>query len=173
MPISLTMPRLSDTMEAGTVIRWNVKEGDKVRSGDVVADIETDKATMEMQCFDDGTVSKLLVEPGKQVPVGTPIAMIEVKGPDGKSCASLAVFPTATIARAESLRMRVPIEGGFWVTLSAPIGGVVEWLRSLQVQAVSVVNATPSNGPSCVLGLDFIEWVKKVEAQQQQAPQQQ
>ena len=59
------------------------------------------------------------------------------------------------------------------MTLSAPIGGVVEWLKSLQVQAVSVVNATPSNGPSCVLGLDFIEWVKKVEAQQQQAPQQQ
>jgi pyruvate dehydrogenase E2 component (dihydrolipoamide acetyltransferase) len=50
MPIELTMPRLSDTMEAGTVIKWNVKEGDSVRSGSVLADIETDKATMEMQC---------------------------------------------------------------------------------------------------------------------------
>lgn len=85
MPISLTMPRLSDTMEVGTVIRWNVKEGDKVRSGDVVADIETDKATMEMQCFDDGTVARLLVEPGKQVAVGTPIAVIAAKGEDPAS----------------------------------------------------------------------------------------
>jgi hypothetical protein len=57
------------------------------------------------------------------------------------------------------------------VTLSAPIGGVVEWLKSLQVQAVSVVNSTPSTGPSCVLGVDFIDWVKKVEAQQQQQQQ--
>ena len=54
MPIEITMPRLSDTMEAGTVIKWNVKEGDAVKSGSVVADIETDKATMEMQCFDGG-----------------------------------------------------------------------------------------------------------------------
>jgi pyruvate dehydrogenase E2 component (dihydrolipoamide acetyltransferase) len=100
MPISLTMPRLSDTMEAGTVIRWNVKEGDKVRSGDVVADIETDKATMEMQCFDDGTVSKLLVEPGKQVPVGTPIAMIEVKGEVGGAPAPAAPPPVAVPAAA-------------------------------------------------------------------------
>ena len=100
MPISLTMPRLSDTMEAGTVIRWNVKEGDKVRSGDVVADIETDKATMEMQCFDDGTVSKLLVEPGKQVPVGTPIAMIEVKGEVGGAAVPVAPAPVAAPAAA-------------------------------------------------------------------------
>jgi pyruvate dehydrogenase E2 component (dihydrolipoamide acetyltransferase) len=82
MPIELTMPRLSDTMEAGTVIKWNVKEGDSVKSGAVVADIETDKATMEMPCFDDGRIAALLVEPGKQVKVGTPIAIIAVDGED-------------------------------------------------------------------------------------------
>jgi len=76
------MPRLSDTMEVGTVIKWNVKEGDKVRSGDVLADIETDKATMEMQCFDDGTMAKIVVEAGRQVKVGTLIAMIAAKGED-------------------------------------------------------------------------------------------
>ena len=107
MPISLTMPRLSDTMEAGTVIRWNVKEGDKVRSGDVVADIETDKATMEMQCFDDGTVSRLLVEPGKQVPVGTPIAMIEVKGEVGGAAAPAAPAPV-TVPAAAAVPASVP-----------------------------------------------------------------
>jgi len=82
MPIELTMPRLSDTMEAGTVIKWNVKEGDPVRSGSVVADIETDKATMEMQCFDDGRLAAILVEPGKQVKVGTTIALIALEGED-------------------------------------------------------------------------------------------
>jgi len=82
MPIELTMPRLSDTMEAGTVIKWNVKEGDSVRSGSVLADIETDKATMEMQCFDDGKLAAILVEPGKQVKVGTAIALIALEGED-------------------------------------------------------------------------------------------
>ena len=85
MPIELTMPRLSDTMEAGTVIKWNVKEGDPVRSGSVLADIETDKATMEMQCFDDGKLAAILVEPGKQVKVGTTIALIALEGEDPAS----------------------------------------------------------------------------------------
>ncbi|MFM2163575.1 MAG: Dihydrolipoyllysine-residue acetyltransferase component of pyruvate dehydrogenase complex, partial [Planctomycetota bacterium] len=66
----------------GTVIKWNVKEGDSVRSGSVLADIETDKATMEMQCFDDGKLAAILVEPGKQVKVGTAIALIALEGED-------------------------------------------------------------------------------------------
>lgn len=70
------MPRLSDTMESGTIVRWNVKEGDAVKSGMVVADIETDKATMEMPVFDDGKILKLLVPAGQQVKVGTQIALI-------------------------------------------------------------------------------------------------
>ncbi|MCA9289411.1 MAG: biotin/lipoyl-binding protein, partial [Phycisphaerales bacterium] len=57
MPIEVTMPRLSDTMEQGTVVKWNVKPGDTVSPGDVLADIETDKATMELQSFDDGVVA--------------------------------------------------------------------------------------------------------------------
>lgn len=80
MPIDVTMPRLSDTMEAGTVVRWHVKEGDAVTSGAVVADIETDKATMEMQVFDDGTIAKILVPEGKSVSVGTKIAEIAGEG---------------------------------------------------------------------------------------------
>ena len=61
MPISVTMPRLSDTMEAGTIVRWNVKEGDEVTSGQVVADIETDKATMEMPVFETFLKSTLFM----------------------------------------------------------------------------------------------------------------
>ncbi|MDG1898372.1 MAG: dihydrolipoamide acetyltransferase family protein [Phycisphaerales bacterium] len=80
MSIEVTMPRLSDTMEAGTIIQWNVGVGDEVASGDVLADIETDKATMEMQAFDDGVIAGLLVEAGKQVPVGTTIAVLAEDG---------------------------------------------------------------------------------------------
>ncbi|MFZ9692926.1 MAG: biotin/lipoyl-containing protein, partial [Phycisphaerales bacterium] len=77
MAIELTMPRLSDTMESGTIIKWNVKEGDPVSAGDVVADVETDKATMEMQVYDDGKVSRIVVPEGKTVAVGTLIAVID------------------------------------------------------------------------------------------------
>src|SRR5204862_6644803 len=80
MPIEVTMPRLSDTMQQGTIVKWNVKEGQKVKSGDVVADIETDKATMELQSFDDGTVAKLAVAEGQAVPVGTVIMMLAGAG---------------------------------------------------------------------------------------------
>jgi pyruvate dehydrogenase E2 component (dihydrolipoamide acetyltransferase) len=80
MPIEITMPRLSDTMQQGTVVRWNVKEGQKVASGDVIADIETDKATMELQSFDEGTVAALSVPEGQTVPVGTVIAMLAGEG---------------------------------------------------------------------------------------------
>jgi len=80
MSIEITMPRLSDTMEQGTVIKWHVKEGDAVRSGDIVADIETDKATMELQTFDDGTVAKFLASEGQTVPIGAPICILAEEG---------------------------------------------------------------------------------------------
>ena len=98
MPIEITMPRLSDTMEAGTVIKWNVKEGDSVKSGSVVADIETDKATMEMQCFDDGRMAAILVEPGRQVKVGTTIALVALEGEDLATVKSGGVKKTAPAA---------------------------------------------------------------------------
>ncbi len=82
MASEITMPRLSDTMQAGTIVRWAVKEGQKIKSGDLLADIETDKATMEQQSFDDGTVAHLAVAAGANVPVGTLIAVIAGAGED-------------------------------------------------------------------------------------------
>jgi len=76
MPIEITMPRLSDTMERGMIIKWNVKEGDAVSAGDNVADIETDKAIMEMQVFDDGRMARIVVPEGEMVEVGTLIAVL-------------------------------------------------------------------------------------------------
>ncbi len=76
MPIEITMPRLSDTMEEGTLLRWHKQLGDVISSGDVLADIETDKATMELQSFDDGIFSKIFVQEGEKVEVGKVIAML-------------------------------------------------------------------------------------------------
>jgi pyruvate dehydrogenase E2 component (dihydrolipoamide acetyltransferase) len=80
MPIEVTMPRLSDTMEQGTVVKWNVKQGDKVKSGDVLADIETDKATMELQSYDDGVVASLAIPEGQTVKVGSVILVLAGAG---------------------------------------------------------------------------------------------
>jgi len=83
MAIEIFMPALSPTMEKGTLAKWLVKEGDKVESGDVIAEIETDKATMEVESIDDGTVAKILVAEGTdEVPVGKLIALLAEEGED-------------------------------------------------------------------------------------------
>lgn len=94
MPINVTMPRLSDTMEQGTVVKWNVKPGDRVAAGQVIADIETDKATMELQSFDTGTVASIASPEGKPVPVGTIILVIAKDGEDASAGASAAPATT-------------------------------------------------------------------------------
>src|SRR5437868_15483225 len=87
MPIEVLMPALSPTMEKGNLAKWHKKEGDTVKSGDVIAEIETDKATMEVESADEGTLGKILVPEGtNDVAVNTPIAMILV---DGESSAAL------------------------------------------------------------------------------------
>ena len=83
MTTELTMPALSPTMEEGTLAKWLVKEGDKVVSGDILAEIETDKATMEFEAVDEGTIAKILVPEGTDgVKVGTVIALIAGEGED-------------------------------------------------------------------------------------------
>ncbi|MEE8633890.1 MAG: pyruvate dehydrogenase complex E1 component subunit beta [Methyloceanibacter sp.] len=77
MPTEILMPALSPTMEEGTLVKWHVKEGDTVQTGDVIAEIETDKATMEVEALDDGKIDKLLVPEGTEhIPVNRPIAML-------------------------------------------------------------------------------------------------
>jgi pyruvate dehydrogenase E2 component (dihydrolipoamide acetyltransferase) len=91
MPIELKMPALSPTMEEGTLAKWLVKEGDEVKSGDILAEIETDKATMEFEAVDEGTVAKILVPEGSEgVKVGAPIAILAGEGEDAKAAASAA-----------------------------------------------------------------------------------
>ena len=80
MAVEITMPRLSDTMEQGTIVSWNVTEGDEVSAGDVLGDIETDKATMELQNFEDGTVAMIALDEGKTVEVGALMAVLDEEG---------------------------------------------------------------------------------------------
>jgi pyruvate dehydrogenase E2 component (dihydrolipoamide acetyltransferase) len=83
MPINITMPALSPTMEEGNLAKWLVKEGDKVKSGDVIAEIETDKATMEVEAVDEGTVAKIVVPAGTEgVKVNALIAVLAEEGED-------------------------------------------------------------------------------------------
>ncbi|MBB4290502.1 pyruvate dehydrogenase E2 component (dihydrolipoamide acetyltransferase) [Rhizobium leguminosarum] len=89
MPINITMPALSPTMEEGNLSKWLVKEGDTVKSGDVIAEIETDKATMEVEAVDEGTVAKLVVAAGTEgVKVNALIAILAADGEDVAAAAS-------------------------------------------------------------------------------------
>ncbi|MGJ8635349.1 MAG: dihydrolipoamide acetyltransferase family protein [Phycisphaerales bacterium] len=98
MAINITMPRLSDTMEQGTVVKWHVNEGDTISSGDVIADIETDKATMELESFDDGTVASLAIGEGEKINVGESIVIL---AEDGESKED-AIASVGSSAPAES-----------------------------------------------------------------------
>ena len=97
MPINILMPALSPTMEKGNLAKWLKKEGDKVKSGDVIAEIETDKATMEVEAVDEGTIAKILVPEGTQdVPVNDVIAVLAGDGEDVKAAgASAGAKPAA------------------------------------------------------------------------------
>src|SRR5512146_3257032 len=101
MAIELKMPALSPTMEEGTLAKWLVKEGDSVKSGDILAEIETDKATMEFEAVDEGVISQILVAEGTDgVKVGTVIAMIQ--GEDEGAAPAKAARTPPTTAKAEA-----------------------------------------------------------------------
>jgi pyruvate dehydrogenase E2 component (dihydrolipoamide acetyltransferase) len=102
MPINILMPALSPTMEKGNLAKWLKKEGDKVKSGDVIAEIETDKATMEVEAVDEGTIAKILVPEGTQdVPVNDVIAIMAGDGEDVKAAgAGAAPAPKPAAAPA-------------------------------------------------------------------------
>src|SRR4051794_9508940 len=89
MPINILMPALSPTMEKGNLARWLKKEGDQVKAGDVIAEIETDKATMEYESIDDGVLAKIVVPEGTQdVAVNQLIAVLAREGEDPKAAAA-------------------------------------------------------------------------------------
>lgn len=82
MAIVIDMPKLSDTMSEGVIAKWNVKEGDEVKTGDIIAEVETDKATMDVEVFDGGTILKIIAKEGEAVPLGGLMAIIGKPGED-------------------------------------------------------------------------------------------
>ena len=106
MPIELKMPALSPTMEEGTLAKWLVKEGDDVKSGDILAEIETDKATMEFEAVDEGKIAKILVPEGTDgVKVGQPIALLAA---DGETVSDVPAAPPVKEERAPKADAHVP-----------------------------------------------------------------
>src|SRR5262245_22572015 len=102
MPINILMPALSPTMEKGNLAKWLKKEGDKIAPGDVIAEIETDKATMEVEAADEGVLAKIVVPEGTaDVPVNELIAVLAGEGEDVKAAASAAAPTGAAAAGAK------------------------------------------------------------------------
>jgi pyruvate dehydrogenase E1 component beta subunit len=113
MPIELKMPALSPTMEEGTLSKWLVKEGDTVKSGDVLAEIETDKATMEFEAVDEGTIAKIVIAEGTDgVKVGAVIALIAEEGEDASAVSAPAAKAEAPAAAPAEASAEIPGEGG-------------------------------------------------------------
>ena len=108
MPLTIEMPKLSDTMTEGTLVKWRKKPGDKVEMGDVLAEIETDKATMEMEAFDDGTLAEVYVQEGEKVAVGQKIAMLALAGDKPGDLAAAPAPAKKTAAAAEKTPAPAP-----------------------------------------------------------------
>jgi pyruvate dehydrogenase E2 component (dihydrolipoamide acetyltransferase) len=124
MPIELLMPALSPTMTEGKLAKWSKKEGDPVKAGDVIAEIETDKATMEFESIDDGTMGKILVPEGAEnIAVNQPIAILLEEGEDKSALAELAKAP---MKKAESppadVKPHVPPKPAAAPVAEAPAG---------------------------------------------------
>jgi pyruvate dehydrogenase E2 component (dihydrolipoamide acetyltransferase) len=171
MPINIEMPKLSDTMTEGTLVSWRKKAGDTVEIGDIIAEIETDKATMEMEAFDEGTIVELLVEEGTKAPVGAVLAIIaeededvSVTTPAAAPAASATKTPavaapvaaagtTATVAadgsrlRVSPLARKIAAEKGVDLTSvhgSGPNGRIVK----SDVESAKAAPATPAAAPA-------------------------
>ena len=133
MPIEILMPALSPTMTEGNLAKWHVKEGDEVASGDVIAEIETDKATMEVEAVDEGTVGKILIEEGSEgVAVNTLIALLLEEGEDASALDSASTPQPAPVPAAKTP------EPAAETPTAAPA----------PVEAPAKAEAAPSSGPN-------------------------
>ncbi|MDG1340974.1 MAG: pyruvate dehydrogenase complex E1 component subunit beta [Paracoccaceae bacterium] len=139
MATEILMPALSPTMEEGTLAKWMVKEGDTVSSGDILAEIETDKATMEFEAVDEGTIGKILIAEGTEgVAVNTAIAVLLEEGDDASAIDSVASAP-APVATAEPAAPVAPS------VAAAPAPVVVDatpdWAEGTEVKSTTVREA--------------------------------
>ena len=109
MPVEILMPALSPTMEEGTLAKWLVKEGDTVTSGQVIAEIETDKATMEFEAVDEGTIGKIVIAEGTEgVKVNTLIAVLLEEGESASDIGTAKPAATTATATADTAKAEAP-----------------------------------------------------------------
>jgi pyruvate dehydrogenase E2 component (dihydrolipoamide acetyltransferase) len=144
MPTNILMPALSPTMEKGNLARWLKKEGDKIKSGDVIAEIETDKATMEYEAVDEGTLAKIVVPEGTQdVAVNSVIAVLAGDGEDVKAVSSAAQKSAAKESAPHPAPLAPPSPKGGGI--SAPVAQPYPSPRSGEAGAAK---AAPGGGPT-------------------------
>jgi pyruvate dehydrogenase E2 component (dihydrolipoamide acetyltransferase) len=138
MPILIEMPKLSDTMTEGTLVKWHVKPGDTVEVGDVIADVETDKATMEMEAFDDGTIHQILIAEGSKVAIGEKLAILLEEGEDASSVGKepAAKAPAAAAAPAAPETAPAP-------SASAPVSAPAAPAPAAAKTATGRIKASP------------------------------
>ena len=117
MPVNITMPQLSDTMSEGTLVKWYKKEGDKIKAGDKLADVETDKAVMEWEAYDEheGTMAQIVVKEGQKAKIGETLAVVAIKGEkpeDAKKAPGSAGGPTAQTPKPAAAASPKPSPAG-------------------------------------------------------------
>ena len=117
MPVNIEMPKLSDTMTEGTLIKWHKKVGDQVEIGDIIAEVETDKATMEMEAFDEGTVAEIRIQEGEKALVGSILAVLG--GDDGTAIPTTPTAAVPTVAPAQTPSSPVPQQAAAAVSPSS------------------------------------------------------
>ena len=133
MPFEITMPQLTDTMTEGTVVKWLKKEGDKVKSGETIAEVETDKAVMEMEISDSGTLAAILIGDGQKAAVGAAMGLIAKAGEDPKDVKKNAGAKSVAGAKPASGEAPAPVAkaavessgGGGVATLAAASRGEI------------------------------------------------
>jgi pyruvate dehydrogenase E2 component (dihydrolipoamide acetyltransferase) len=178
MSVNIEMPKLSDTMTKGTLLKWHKQVGDAVEIGDILAEIETDKATMEMEAFDDGTLTEILVQAGQDAPIGSVLAVLNgnvatvpvpqrptpataqtpVAPPPVANTAPPVRSPVAATERviASPLARKVAAEIGVdlaTVTGSGPAGRITQRDVQATTQAPAVVAAATSNEATAAAAL--------------------
>lgn len=153
---TITMPKLSDTMLEGTLLKWHKKAGDKISVGDVIADVETDKATMEMEAFDDGVLAELLIPEGGVVKVGEPIARLDGgRATTTKPAAPVAASPATTSTPAPRAQVKAPASPGTRIKAS-PLAKKIALERGIDLSLVQgsgpggriVAADVPAHAPS-------------------------
>lgn len=142
MAINIEMPKLSDTMTEGTVIKWHKQVGDSVEIGDVLAEIETDKATMEMEAFDDGTITEILVPAGEKAVIGGVLAVLDGDSAAAPSSAapgttSAVATPSTTPSPAKAAVPAAPVSNDGSRIKASPLARKIATEKGVDLQGLS------------------------------------